>query len=747
MHCPRTARSILSLLSPYLLLALSVALFFWPVWLRGYTFPQGGGDLWGQLYPVWSFISEHLRRGTFPLWDHRMMGGDPIIAEPQYGLLNPVNWPLFLLNPIPHWAVLLRGMFPLFVGGVGMYIYLRRSPVWGVGRIAALTGAVAYMLSDPYITHLGHPQINDVISWLPWGFWAVDVAIRWPRYLAPASLPLALMGAAGHIQTALYGAVALTLYGLWRGAEGHRSGLPRRAGTLLLLGLVALGLVAPTLLPAIERYPFTERAALEIKPYRGYQWVPSMWLDLLSPWFHGRGTRWFWGTWGRIESGYVGAVALYLAAVGLLGEWRYRRARFLLGLGLLAWLFALGYNGPLSLLMARVDLIARMGKTGRTAFLLCFVLSVGAALGIERLSTDRRRFSFTAGSLLMVGVVLWFMAPLWASRAPAGEPYRHALVGLRAAAGLAVALVTLWLLSTRSRLWIAAVPLLLVAELVTSGALVEVEPPAGRVNPHTAALDFLRADPGWFRVDVDARAQGLWSSAALQIAGFEVPQGTGNPMELRPFNIFFWSIPYRNSPAYCLLGVKYIIVPKGSPPGGEGIWPVFDGDTRIDIHLNTLALPRVWLVYRTEEAADYGDAFHRVQDPNFQPDRVAVVENGPRLEREGSGRIEVRWYSPNKVAFNVYADVPALLVLSDTHYPGWEGYVDGLPTPIYRTDAVFRGIEVPPGAHLVEMRFRPESFRIGLGLAVMAGIAALAAVWIGRKAELRHGDTAVSPFR
>ena len=97
-------------LAPLLALAGVVLLFFWPVWIAGYTFPQGGGDLWGQLYPVWTYVAEWLRRGIFPLWSTRMMAGDPIIAEAQYGLLNPLNWPLFLFSPIPEWQVLLRAM-------------------------------------------------------------------------------------------------------------------------------------------------------------------------------------------------------------------------------------------------------------------------------------------------------------------------------------------------------------------------------------------------------------------------------------------------------------------------------------------------------------------------------------------------------------------------------------------------------------------------------------------------------------
>jgi uncharacterized membrane protein YfhO len=116
---------------------------------------------------------------------------------------------------------------------------------------------------------------------------------------------------------------------------------------------------------------------------------------------------------------------------------------------------------------------------------------------------------------------------------------------------------------------------------------------------------------------------------------------------------------------------------------------------------------------------DYGEAWQRIQNPEFRPEQVAVVEAGPRLDGQGSGQIEVVRYSPNQVRLIVHTDTPALLVLSDVYYPGWQGYVDGAKVPIYRTDATFRGIEVPAGSHEVEMRFFPRSLSVGLGLALV----------------------------
>lgn len=718
------------------LLAAATALFFWPVWIAGYTFPIGGGDLFGQLYPVWNYVSEWLRHGIFPLWDTQIMAGDPIIAELQYGLLNPLNWPLFLFHPIPRGLILLRGMFPLWWAGVGFYLYVRRSPAWRLPRSAALVGALAYMFTDSFITHLGHPQFNDALAWLPWALRAVENAAQRSRRIPWAAGALALIILAGHGQASLYSALAVGVYALWMTFEGGPQHVLRRFGRLALVGCLAAALVAPALLPGLERLPFTARAQVPLEQRHGAELTRAGLVDFLTPLFHGRGVKGSWLGWARMETGYVGTVALYLAPLGLLTNLRRRRAWWALLLGGLAFLYALGYSGPLYPPLARLPIFAESWRTIRMIGVLSLALALGAALGAAQWRRGNSWLVFWAVALGLVGLILWQQAPAWLASVPAGAPQQQALTGLRLAALLAGGLALLSLAAyggwraARAGLW-----LLLLGELVALGALVEAEPTDPAPNPHAGATAYLRADPGWFRVDVDAAARGLWSPSGLLGDGFEVPQGTGNPMELDAFNQFYWSIPTKGSPAYRLLGAKYIIVPKGAMPGGEGIWPVYLEDPLVDIHLNTRSLNRIWLVYRTQPVSDLGAAYQVVLEPDFAPDQLATVENGPRLEGHGSATLEALVYTPNRISVRVNTTAPVLLVLSDMLYPGWTATVDGQTTPIYRTDGLFRGVLIPAGTHTLVMRFLPGSLRLGLGAAGMAllGLLLTAGIIRGQK--------------
>jgi uncharacterized membrane protein YfhO len=58
--------------------------------------------------------------------------------------------------------------------------------------------------------------------------------------------------------------------------------------------------------------------------------------------------------------------------------------------------------------------------------------------------------------------------------------------------------------------------------------------------------------------------------------------------------------------------------------------------------------------------------------------------------------------------------------LTDAYYPGWRAYLDGEQTPMYRADYLFRAVALPPGRHLVQFRYEPESLETGLAVARLA---------------------------
>ncbi|MBP6821363.1 MAG: YfhO family protein [Acidobacteria bacterium] len=143
---------------------------------------------------------------------------------------------------------------------------------------------------------------------------------------------------------------------------------------------------------------------------------------------------------------------------------------------------------------------------------------------------------------------------------------------------------------------------------------------------------------------------------------------------------------------------------------------------------NKRALPRIWLATEAE-ALDATQIWLRIRglpDPKtqivapFDPGRTALIEIEPaKLPKLSGGELApdayARFvsYEASRLVIETNADKPAVLVVSERHYPGWVATLDGVKTPIHQTDFLLRGVVVPAGKHTVEMSYRAPQARNG----------------------------------
>jgi uncharacterized membrane protein YfhO len=78
----------------------------------------------------------------------------------------------------------------------------------------------------------------------------------------------------------------------------------------------------------------------------------------------------------------------------------------------------------------------------------------------------------------------------------------------------------------------------------------------------------------------------------------------------------------------------------------------------------------------------------------------------------------------------VNAGTGGFLVSSEVNYPGWRATVDGNAARIVQTNAAFRGVELPSGAHRIEFRFFPSILWQGLAISVTAVSVVCIACWL-----------------
>ena len=147
-------------------------------------------------------------------------------------------------------------------------------------------------------------------------------------------------------------------------------------------------------------------------------------------------------------------------------------------------------------------------------------------------------------------------------------------------------------------------------------------------------------------------------------------------------------------------------------------------------------IPRAYLVNRLRPGGEGLETANLLISPDFEPGEEAVVETIPKSWRDAAprtpaGTATIVTYGNDQLTIETNAQTPSWLVVNDSFYPGWQARIDGRVVPIVRTNALVRGIAVPAGHNLVDLRYRPMSFRIGVFLSLFSALVALA--WILRR--------------
>ncbi len=191
-----------------------------------------------------------------------------------------------------------------------------------------------------------------------------------------------------------------------------------------------------------------------------------------------------------------------------------------------------------------------------------------------------------------------------------------------------------------------------------------------------------------------------------------------------------------------LLNVKYVLT--CSRPSGLRHLRLLDVDRDISIYQDLCCLPRPFIVHRVRESEDSQDVLSILQNPEFDLVSEIILEKSPPRDfvepRGGAPQAttEITRYDPNHVTILASTSANGFLFLSDSHYPDWKAYVDGVRTESYQADYAFRAVYLPAGQHTVEFIYEPESFkptsRISL-LTLIGSIVLLVSPWSQKAGE------------
>ncbi|HUP27640.1 MAG TPA: hypothetical protein VM409_04330 [Chloroflexia bacterium] len=765
----------------------------WASYFPGAAPYYRGGDLLMQQLPWRHWAQQEFQDGRFPLWASGPLGGSPLFADYQPGVLYPLHL-LWVLMPVGAGLGLIMAL-KLWLAGAGMWGFLR---AMRLHPAAALLGAVGLMFST-WLVDLLPWQLTGVYLLLPWMLWA---ALEWTRgsrgALPCMSVLVAFAVFAGHPELLF---ICGATVGLW--VLGLAASYPRRAlwtlGGMAVAAGLGFALAAVQLLPFLEALGLSHTSAQRTANPAAFSTFHFD-ADMMLYWILPR----FWsyppeglvgGAHGFTEAnGYAGLAPLLGVLLSVVPALR-RRLDLRLYLPLAAmFLFSmiLTYDGLVGPYIRSLPGFNQNVNTRWVAVAAFSIIALGA-FGWDRLARNTpgdvgwRRILLPAGAVfLLAGLGVMLAHALKAFTQPVlGEKISIWYVANRSyqaywaiwAGGVFLATVgaaAIWAAGRRFRT-VGPVLLGLVALVDLWTLLVPINgtAPATEYFPETSFIKQVKAlvppeervisqgevlpanSPLIYGIR-DWRSQdALMTERAYRAAVTLYPEMTKNIWS--EYNQFLYEV---NPQVAVMLGVRYFIYQRPLNPNsaGEkdpgspeftrlaykddlGLWRAegVPGFAYLSDNVQALAGEKeaaTWLRGVTwEQARAYAAV---VEAPS---EALATVKKDTAVSSPGG--VSVGQYSPGSIRLQVDAARPALLVVAESWYPGWRALVDHQPVAVLRANYLSQGVVVPAGSHVVELEYSPGSFRYGLLVSLGALVMlALMIMWTRRRPTVVHPERA-----
>jgi hypothetical protein len=325
------------------LAGLLVLLFFARLTFTDHILARG--DTYAYFYPYWAVRDAHLQAGELPLWTSDVFMGAPLLANSQLGTFYPPNW--FTIYQSPPDAIRISILIHVFWAILGALFLARKT--LGLSPIPALMAGIVFGLGGYIGSHV--EQINQLqgLSWMPWLFLCLHLAMQKRRYWLILGVLWALQLLSGHTQTVFITGVGLGVYGIIYNlipdnkTVGAQHVAPLRRVLSAILGLIfavliAITLALPQLIPTQGLISQSNRGGgLTAQQATAFSLDPTMIGRGLLPSYDGQ-------PFGEYVA-YMGIIGLALAIIGMFAS--NRRKWAWIGLGAVGFGLALGRFNPL----------------------------------------------------------------------------------------------------------------------------------------------------------------------------------------------------------------------------------------------------------------------------------------------------------------------------------------------------------------------------------------------------------------
>ena len=691
-----TRRDLTRADAPYILFFLVFLVFFFhKIIFTGQTYFIRDAIM--QFSPWKAFAAGNISNGKIPLWNPYTYCGMPFLANMQSALFYPPGIVFYFLPFVTAYK-----LYILFHFAAAFFFMYALMKDFGTGKISSFLAGIVFAFNGYLLSRIEFLSVLGTSVWLPLTVLLIRRFSRTRLCLKNTNLlgsVLSIQFLAGHPQVFVYSLITLFFFSVFSSVRGKNL---RSLYIFFASGIIAALASAIQLIPSLEFiYNSARGAGLDYSIVSIASLPPREVLSLFVPFLNFKYSANNWPF-----ACYAGLLPFVFALCAIFGVFRKfipanarnaavsadeapaesSRARrwnvyFFMTLFVLSVLYALGKYNPLFGIFCRIFTPANAFRYPATAlYISVFSIAALAGFGFEglRLSPGWGIFLvlFTMFDLFFVGSVF--------NQTTESSIYRY--YGPK----------TMYLMKQKGSFRIFPTPKT-IAEMTGHGS------------------NFFR---GW--VDVK---DNMFGDVNMN---YRIFNARGQDLFIERYRKFLFLIDSQGSAGganklLSLANVKYVLSPGEikSPEYRE----VIGGEMKM--YENKNCLPRVFIVHQAKVMKN-SKILDYMAEKSFDPGKEVVLETGADLDASvPQGKFpprssaEVIKYEPDEVYAAVRTVRDGFLVISDTFYPGWKAFVDGIKTQIYRADYVFRAVKVPAGEHIVKFIYEPLSYKIGEALTLL----------------------------
>ncbi|MEW6103070.1 MAG: YfhO family protein [bacterium] len=744
-------------MTPFLLIFLLAFLFLSKLFLLNEIFFLR--DFGAYFYPLRHLTLEFLNSKIIPFWNPYIDSGVCLLADLQSQILYPPS--LFLLLGFDI-GLKLFILFHFILGGFSIYVLARHL---GLNSSSSFVSVCVFIFSGFFVSSTYILTAFASSAWIPLIFY-----LFLKKRVFLAGFAIAFQFLAGELSI-LYGTI-LSLFFYSISKKGIKE--------FVLAGLIGLSISLFQTLPFFEFVSLSTRGKIGFEHATYWSFAPYELLRLFIPSIMGSpidityriGDLFKIQLW--LNSPYIGIIPLLLIFI----SFKARRGMFFFFLFFFSLLLSFGKYTPLYDIFAHLPFFGLLRYPVKFISIFTFASSILAGYGFSYLYEKKGFSLFFVFSIIFGAIALFLFF---------GKQEVTLFMGKYVEQSYAFCWIEDVFKDTLFLFIILSSSFLLIfllnkdkikkpifASLFIGLIVVELFFFAQKINPTTSGeiykfkprvLEFIKNQKGLFRVLItpitnkhlagplgfsyeECFLRGLvYLKPNLGLIHKIFYTSGYRSISLSDYSSFMYLIELSKfsdvSHLISLINTRYII--SEHPLDEKSLKFLFrDGKQGPFLYENMDCLPRAFMVYN-HKAIKHKEILEYMLSQQFDPREEVVLEEKPEKFKMQNAKckteVRIIKYQPNRVVIKVETERHGFLVLSDTYYPGWKAFIKtknlklktkNLEVKIYKANYCFRAIALEKGNYVVEFRYFPRTFIIGLIASLVSFVLILGAFLLKR---------------